>query len=122
MLEPERKPLFTDSDLDQFIGTTQYYRHWSGLPLTEGVHFLAEHGAAWLVDAIASHHLANINLAGEDFVCWTLTKGEGSSATLKATDGNYRSLATQEIEYTDIPVKRVSVWFEGGVLLLPSEH
>ena len=46
----------SESDLSQFIGTENYYRHWTGHGVyTDGVKYLAEKaGAYWLIDAILS--------------------------------------------------------------------
>ena len=42
-------------DLDQFYGSEDLHKHWSGLKYTEGVQYLCEQASSfWLLDAIAS--------------------------------------------------------------------
>ncbi|MDI6605965.1 MAG: hypothetical protein QME65_02330 [Candidatus Omnitrophota bacterium] len=36
-------------------------------------------------------------------------------------DGNYHELYRERIEWTNFPLKRIELWFENGVLILPSE-
>ncbi|WP_249023738.1 DUF6876 family protein [Acetobacter ascendens] len=52
MLEPTHA--ITSSALAGFTGTVRYYRWHSGLLLTDGAHYLAANGAAWLIDILAS--------------------------------------------------------------------
>ncbi len=118
-----------EAALAQFIGTEQYYRHWTGHILyTDGVKFLAdEAGAYWLIDAIASyqHRIgSSSHYAGlQGFQLWTLTRNKGDRAVLTCqADSNQPVLVTQEIEYTDFPLPAIKLYVEGNVLLLPSEH
>lgn len=114
----------TKSDLDNFYGTSQWYKHWTRkLTYTDGIHFLVENGAAWLVDAIASYQgekaLKSPRL--QDFQLWEL-KVTGNSAVLTCKgDSGEKPVVTQNIEYTDFPFS-ITIWVEGGVALLPSEH
>ena len=43
---PNQKPRLTHSDLEQFIGTENYYQHPLGLLYTDGVQYMAEKGGA----------------------------------------------------------------------------
>lgn len=118
----------TPLDLRQFIGTENYCRHSiaRNYLYTDGVQYLAEKaGAYWLVDAIFFHQpdkriSRNEELAA--FQCWTLTVADDNSAVLTCDDGNKNTILTQEIPFTDIPLKEISLWLEHKVLLLPSEH
>ena len=110
------------------------YRHWmKGICYTEGVRFAAELcGAYWLIDAIASHQFGKVK--AEPFQVWTLhvaskdaPKQKNSvAAILICTDGDKGDgaveLARQNIEYTDFPIDKITIWVEDGVMLLPAEH
>jgi hypothetical protein len=111
-------------DLSQFTGTENYY---SNAPLfkspnTDGVQYVAiEMGAFWLKDACLSHAEYNPKCMKQGFLTFKLTrKGEGASLVIQ--DGNYNTLDTQEIEYTDFPLPEIELWYENGVLYLPSER
>ena len=119
------------SDLDQFTGTLQYYRHplCRTLLFTEGVHFLAEKaGAFWLIDVVGSYQH---KLKQEPFQLWCLEKaGDGAVVTCRR-DTNEPELVRQEIEYTDFPFAVTGDRFEWYVcenddthfvMLLKSEY
>jgi hypothetical protein len=126
----------TEEGLRQFYGTEGYYRHWTGhLVYTDGVHYLVENGAAWLVDAIASHQInpALKAVPGmQDFQLWKLqvhkhpTPDMPEMATLYGyEDSDKPPVITQKIEFTDFPLEEIKLFVERGeelVLLLPSEH
>src|SRR3990167_6373010 len=106
-----------ESDLDQFTGTEQYYKHWLGINYTDGVKYLAERaGAYWLIDLIASSHRK------EPFQVSRLEKTDkGWLATMKE-DSDQPVLVRQEIEYSDFPLNEIELWLIDGVLLLKSEY
>ena len=112
----------TKEDLDGFYGTSQWYRHWAGkLKYTDGIHFLVENGASWLVDAIASYQGDPKVKALDYYQFWNL-KVNGNTAVLTCEeDEGIPPVVTQKIEYTDFPFS-IKIWVEGGVMLLPSEH
>lgn len=119
-------------DLAQFTGTTQYYRWLGGLVLTDGAHFLARNGAAWLIDVLASvQSLAALRAEERQF--WTLSVDlEKQTGVVVCTDGGKgfqpeRELYRQDIEYTDFPLTEIKLFaFRdaglGRVVLLPSEY
>lgn len=130
----------TQSDLDQFIGTENWYRHGiaRNVTFTDGVKFLAEKaGAFWLIDEIVFAQ-RNKKLRGEEFQVWKLNrkvvdspeptvKEDGSwnlkpGAVLTCEDGNDHVLFTKRIGFTDFPLPEVRLYFEGNVILLPTEH
>jgi len=51
-----------------------------------------------------------------------LTKHDGNSATIKCTDGNDNALKLMYIPFTDFKPDEATVWVEGDIALLPSEH
>jgi hypothetical protein len=105
------------SDLNQFIGTEQYYRHPSGLQYTDGIKYLAEKaGAYWLIDLIASYQPRL-----EGFQLWQLEVSENVGIIACRADSGLPALVSQTIEYTDFPFD-IDVYVCDGVLLLPSEY
>ena len=112
-----------DSELANFTGTENHYRHWLGILFTDGVKFLADRaGAYWLIDAIASWQ-PEIPRAEREFQLWELTVGEDRSATLEVRpDSDQPAIINQRIQYTDFPLRLIKLYVENGVILLPSEH
>ena len=110
-------------DLDQFIGTERYYKHFVRGVYADGVKYLADNaGAYWLLDEIA---LANTkaSMASEEFQVWRLkVDAEARQAILTCDDGNDRMLLCKRIEYTDFPLDKIKVYYADGVMLLPSEY
>jgi len=124
--------MLTETDLNTFIGTTQYYRYIGGLKLTDGVKYLAdEAGAYWLLDIIASYQMGNANakIRREHFQVWELklspdntTTGEHEAVVTMKTDTNRPLLVEQQIEYTDFPLDSITLYLIDGVILLTSEY
>ncbi len=116
--------MLTKADLDQFTGTTHYYRHWlQRFVLTEGVYYVGEHGGAWIVDAIASHQtpkLLNEPML-QELQFWQLQVHEDRSAILKCLRDTDDVVLQQEIRYTDFPLS-IKFYLTQGVLMLPSEY
>lgn len=118
--------------LDQFTGTVNYYRHWSGLILyTDGVQYLAETAQChWLLDLIASHQRDLSNHTDErlhEMQFWTLTVHADKSAELVCiADKGVPPAVTEPIDWTDFPLPEISLWVADGgnvmVAYLPSEH
>jgi hypothetical protein len=109
----------SESDLGQFIGTVNYYRHSIGQGVyTDGVQYLAEKaGAHWLVDAVFSHRRR------EPFQIWTLKKNADDSAVLTMQeDSGECAKVRQKIPYTDFPLDQISLYLIDNVLLLTSEY
>ena len=108
-----------------FYGTEQWHR-WSILfkmLLTDGAKAVADECQAyWLMDAIASHQSPKLEAKCDGFQSWKLTVNPDKSAVLECDDGNHNIVARQEIEYTDFPLPSITLWVEGVVILLPSEH
>lgn len=111
----------TEGGLGQFTGTTQWFRHLSGYLYTDGVQYVAEQGGAyWFLDKILFITRAKAKL--QEFGVWKLSVCEDRSAVLVCEDGNYHKLFEEKIGWTDFPLKKMEMWFENGVLILPSEH
>ena len=114
----------TQSDLSQFTGTEEWYRH----PLarnflyTEGAKFIAEAGGAyWLLDEIAFAQ-ALPAITQEPFQLWTLKVSADHTAILTCDDGDSNICFTKQIEFTDFPLDSIKFYFTNQVLMLPSEY
>lgn len=116
----------TEADLAQFTGTSTYYQHSLGVHYTDGVYYLAEHGGAyWLIDAIASWQIdprVNQDPMLRQIQFWKLTVNDDQSALLVCERDEGDVMVSQEIPFTDFPLKEVRLYFQNGVLLLPSEY
>jgi len=113
--------MLTINELRQFSGTEHWYKHLSGYLYTDGVQYVAQEGGAyWLIDKILFTTRAKNNL--QEFGIWKLEVNKDESAILVCEDGNYNELHREQIDWTDFPLKKVELWFENGVLILPSEH
>ena len=115
----------TEIELRQFTGSEHWYRHGlnRSVVYTDGARHIAEHGGAyWLLDAIALSQITLKAVAADEFQSWKLTVRPDRTATLTCEDGNYNTVYTQEIPYTDFPVPEIVLWFENNTIYLPSER
>jgi len=117
----------TEGDLAQFIGSEALYHHPGfNVRYTEGVRYVAERGGAyWLIDAIASWQSDprirdDQMLQGIQF--WTLTVNSDRSAQLVCERDQGDVAVTQEIPFTDFPLQSLKLYYQQGVLFLPSEY
>ena len=119
-----------NSELKGFIGTQNYYRHFTGLLYTDGVKHLADRaGAHWLLDAVFSYQSKKIRAL--PFQVWTLkvlrselgkNKSEPMAVLEMREDTDKPVKVRQEIAYTDFPQGEVKLYLIEGVLILPSEY
>lgn len=114
------------SDLDQFIGSQHFYNHWTrAFIFTDGIKYVADKGGAyWLIDAIASWQGKLKTKVTEDqyaFQVWELEVNDDKSARLTCRDDDRNILVIQDIEFTDFPMKKITLWLTDETLLLPSE-
>jgi hypothetical protein len=119
------KKTLSKSDLAQFTGSENWYRHSinRNVLYTDGVQQVAGHGGAhWLLDEIAIVQLYNKALAAEEFQVWKLTVGSDLSETLSCDDGNDNILFTKEIAFTDFPLDEITLYYANNVIHLPSEY
>jgi len=115
----------TESDLWQFTGSEQWYRHGlvRDVLFTDGAKYLADHaGAYWLLDEIALAQRYQKAVAAEPFQFWKLTVKDDRTATLICEDGNGKQVYSKPIEYTDFPLPEVALYFTDNTILLPSEY
>lgn len=118
------------SELDQFVGTTDYYRYstlFQYWVLTDGTRFLAERANAyWLMDAIASN-CTHLDPRNYPFIVVKLKVKEGRSAVLTFDDGNGFVFKVQDLPYTDFPLPGIKLYVQphtlyGWIIFLPSEY
>jgi len=116
----------TEADLAQFTGTSTYYQHSLGVQYTDGVYYLAERGGAyWLIDAIASWQIdprVNRDPMLQQIQFWKLTVNDDQSALLVCERDEGDVAVSQDIPFTDFPLKEVKLYLQNGVVLLPSEY
>ena len=106
--------------LRQYNCTDNYYSYLCGMVITDGAKAMADKFKCyWLLDIIASYQL---ELKSEDFQVWQLQVCKNRSAEVLCTDGNDNILKQQHISYTDFEEDKATLWVEGNVILLPSEH
>lgn len=113
-------------DLAQFYGTEGYYFNplFPSIKYTDGVKYVSDNGAAWLVTDILAHLAHNPKCKGQDFISAKITVKD-HKATLVLTDGNDGPdsiLDMQEYDHTDLEVPEILFFYEGDVLLLANEH
>jgi hypothetical protein len=115
----------TEADLRQFSGSEHWYRHGlvRSVVYTDGAKHVADAGGAyWLLDEIALAQRFIEAVAAEPFQVWKLQLGEGHSAMLTCEDGNGKTVFKKAIEFTDFPLKEITLWFTDNTILLPSEY
>lgn len=88
---------------------------------SDGVKYVSDNGAAWLIVDILSHLCLNPKLRNQEFVVAKL-KVKDHSAVLTLDDGNGNILARQKYPHTDFTLPEISFYAENGVLCLPSER
>lgn len=126
--QPNSKPTLCESDLAGFCGSAEAYRHWTKrLIYTEGVKFMAERAEAyWLIDAIASYQPDKRIASRPDIVAfqlWELAVTEDNKAVLTMRgDSDQPAIITQEIPFTDFPLKHIKFYVCNNTLMLPSEY
>ena len=109
--------------LAHFIGTENYYKHFTGLLYTDGVKYLADKARAyWLIDLIASWQIHK-EVRDCPFQIWELKVNEDMTAvaTMKE-DTDKDPVVEQKIDYTDFPLDEIKLYLVDGVLMLPTEY
>ena len=124
-METEQKKL-TLHELNQFTGTEQYFKHWTGsLVYTDGVQYLGANGAYWVIDLIASYQNPVFTKANP-FQAWKIRRTNTGGFIATCTDGNDKNLITQDGEFTDLKIDLELFLIEDqqfkAVLILTSEY
>jgi hypothetical protein len=115
----------SEADLRKFTGSENWYRHGlvPRITFTDGAKYVADEGGAyWLLDEIALAQIGVKEVAAEGFQVWKLKVNPDRTGELSCEDGNYNSVFTKKLEFTDFPEPGVTLWFTDNVILLPSEY
>ncbi|MBD1919461.1 MULTISPECIES: DUF6876 family protein [Cyanophyceae] len=116
----------TEDELSQFTGTSQYYQHPLGVLYTDGVQYMAERGGGyWIIDVIAAwqlHPQVALDPMLQQIQFWKLIVHDDGSATMLCERDTDDVAVSQRIPLTDFPLKQLRLYFQNGVVLLPSEY
>ena len=110
------------SELEQFTGTTQYYRSSFGrLLLTDGAHYLRERlNCYWLIDIVESYQP---KVRNRPFQLWSINVNPDKSALVEMReDTGLEPLVRQAIKYTDFKLKQYEFFCIDKVVMLKSEY
>jgi hypothetical protein len=111
--------------LSQFTGSEHWYRFGLDprITCTDGAKYVADSaGAYWLLDEIALAQRFEKAVAAEEFQVWKLAVNADSTATLSCEDGNFNTVYSKPIPFTDFPPEGITLWFANNTIYLPSEH
>lgn len=133
--EDEIASLRNAPDLEEFIGTENYYPVneligmaglYPKINYTDGIHYLIEsRDCMWLIKMICHKVSSNSDLfSNQDFMRITLKKESDQPAKHKLifTDGNYNVLDEEEIENQNVQDESVNMFLTDNVLMLTSEY
>lgn len=113
-----------NDELRFFTGTECYYKVFANMVATEGVKALAELGECfWLLNdiAIAAHSLQKKNAAKHEFLVFDLKRAKQNTFIIRASIDE-EVVYSNIVGFSDFPFDLATIWVEGCVLLLPSEH
>lgn len=138
--ERSKKADELESNLRHFHGSETVYHNglFKKYCYTEGMRYLANEASAhWLLDAVASHHLA-INRRFPDFILWRLERHEETTDKagkvipehwmLSAREDTHQPpFVAQKIPYSDFPLDSFEFYqcrnhFHGWLSMLKSEY
>lgn len=113
----------TASNLAHFHGSENTYSNpmYREYKYTEGIKFLSDNGAAWLITDILAVVKLHKKVAKEEFVKITLTVNDRKCHVVY-DDGNGKVLYKQNYDSCDFPLPTISIYCEYNTLMLPSER
>ena len=111
-------------DLKQFYGTEYYYEITPNVLITDGVKYFADKAEAyWLITDIALNSTMHEKLKPDEFIAVKTENHEIKGITVRYEDGNYNLLLEEYYPNSELPDDgKYTIWMEGNVILLPSEH
>lgn len=116
-IETEKVDLTLDG-IEQFTGTTRYYNVLSA-NVTDGIKYVMDNGYSWFItDALI---VIKMKLRNEEFLSIKLKLADKDKGKMVITDGNEKTLYTQEYKYTDAK-RELSLYFTDNVMMLSSEY
>ena len=109
-----------EAELRHFTGTQHYYQNFNGLLYTDGIQHLAERaGSYWLIDLVGSYQPR----LRAGFQVWRLKVKEDKSALVTMIEDDGEPVrVSQELPFTDFPLKEFEFFCIDGVMLLKSEY
>jgi len=110
--------------LRHFTGSEQVFYNpmFPKFRYTEGVKYLAqEANCYWLLDYVFSNQTIKA-ISEQPFQVWKLKVAENRTATIIVEDGNYYTVKSFKLDYTDFPMDEIDLWFMERTLILPSEY
>lgn len=112
--------------LEQFIGTTKYYKVGTWIIATEGIKYLCDRCQCyWVMDIVNSVFPKLERKYGTSFVVWKIEVNADKSFKISAwSDTPYEStmLYTQKGEFTDFPIRDFEFFQVKNVVFLTSEY
>ena len=104
-----------------FYGSETFLRYGNSI-ITDGVKWLSETCESfWLLDIINSVQCI-AKVKAQAFQTFRLIVRADKSALLDVTDGNKHIIYRQEIEFTDFPIREITLWRVDGTIMLVSEY
>jgi len=113
----------THANVSQFSGTEGYYYNpiFRQARYTDGVQFVGENGASWLVTDMLAVLIHEPKVKKEEFVSIKVTVKDGT-AQVVYDDGNGKVLYKQDCPGTDFPLDELKFFYTNKVLMLASEY
>ena len=122
------------NNLQGFTGTEQYYFNpfFKSIKYTDGVKFVGDNKASWLITDILSVLIAEPKVLSEysegNFISinFILDEEDKTKGTATYTDGNEKVLYSQRYETTDIykhfQEDKINFFYTNSVLMLSGEY
>jgi len=111
-------------DLNQYYCTTNHYIHplFRAIKYTDGIQYLIQNGYSWFItDAMAVLVAGPRRVRQEPFLVIKLKLKDDGTAQMVMDDGNGKIPYRQNYAHTDAK-RELKVYYENGVLMLPSER
>jgi hypothetical protein len=111
-----------------YYGTENHHFNplYPAMKYTDGIQFVGANGFGWLIDDIGFNLHEKMAKDGKGFYCVVLDVQDTRAkitVCVDMEDENFIGvLAQKKIDYTDAPVGRMRLYWQDGVLLLPSEY
>jgi len=111
-------------DLNQYYCTTNHYIHplFPKIRYTDGVQYILRNGYSWFVtDSMSVIAYGPPRVRREPFLVIKLNLRYDGTAQMTMDDGNRNIKYRQNYAFTDAK-RALEIFYENGVLLLPSER
>jgi hypothetical protein len=113
--------------LSHFSGTETYTKAWGGVLLTDGVKFVCDNNASWLISDMCVILKMEDKIRQESFIAIKFKLNDDlKSCVVKYEDGNSNLLYKQSYKYTDFnkhfQETEITFYYTDGVLMLSGEY